>query len=166
MYMNDKVLKFHTLRQLFHTITFTRFGVKIIFSTFVIVRRILELYYIMNRYLIITTSTDLIRIQSDKIIYISSDGNYTHLIDASGNSRMLSHQLGEIEKLIQRQLKEESTSFLRIGKCLIINRNYINYINIPKQKLILSDAETYNHTLSASKESLKQLKELIEKEGK
>ncbi len=120
----------------------------------------------MSRYLIINTSIDLVRIASEKIVYISSDGNYVHLIDANGESRMLSHQLGEIETLIGKQLKDEGIAFLRIGKSLIVNRNYINYINISKQKLILSDVATFSHTLSASKEALRQLKELIEKEGR
>ena len=56
--------------------------------------------------------------------------------------------------------------FIRIGKSLIINRSYIYYINVPKQKLILSDVATFNHTVAASKEALKQLKELLEKEVK
>ena len=46
------------------------------------------------------------------------------------------------------------------------NRSYIYYINIPKQKLILSDVNTFNHTVTASKEALKQLKELLEKEAR
>lgn len=52
-----------------------------------------------------------------------------------------------------------------LGKSLIINQIYIYYINIPQQKLILSDSEAFIHTVSASKEALKQLKELIEKEA-
>jgi large subunit ribosomal protein L9 len=39
-------------------------------------------------------------------------------------------------------------------------------INIPKQKLTLSDVGSFSHTVSASKEALKQLKELLEKEVK
>ena len=54
--------------------------------------------------------------------------------------------------------------FIRIGKSLIINRNYIYYINIPKQQLVLSDARTVSHRVSASKDALRQLKELVEKE--
>ena len=79
---------------------------------------------------------------------------------------MVSYQLGQIEKLISSQLGSEGSIFIRIGKSLIINRSYIYYINIPKQKLILSDVNTFNHTVTASKEALKQLKELLEKEAK
>ncbi len=79
---------------------------------------------------------------------------------------MISYQLGQIEKMISSQLGSEGNIFIRIGKSLIINRSYIYYINVPKQKLILSDAKNFNHSVSASKEALRQLKELIEKETK
>ena len=79
---------------------------------------------------------------------------------------MVSYQLGQIEKVISSQLGREGAVFIRIGKSLIINRSYIYYINIPKQKLILSDVNTFNHTVTASKEALKQLKELLEKEAR
>ncbi|MBO5780722.1 MAG: LytTR family transcriptional regulator DNA-binding domain-containing protein [Muribaculaceae bacterium] len=120
----------------------------------------------MRRQLLISTSTDLVRIAPEKIVYISSDGNYSTLVQTDGEMRMLSYQLGQIERMIASQLGIEGSIFIRIGKSLIINRSYIYYINVPKQKLILSDVESFNHTVSASKEALKQLKELIEKEGK
>lgn len=57
---------------------------------------------------------------------------------------MLSYQLGQIEKMIAAQLGAEGNIFIRIGKSLIINRSYIYYINVPKQKLILSDIASFN----------------------
>lgn len=120
----------------------------------------------MQQYLIISTSNDLVRIAPDRIVYISSDGNYSTLIQADGDIRMLSFQLGQIEKMIASQLGVEGNIFIRIGKSLIINRSYIYYINVPKQKLVLSDVETVNHTVTASREALKQLKEFLEKEGR
>ena len=120
----------------------------------------------MKQYLIISTSNDLVRIAPDRIVYISSDGNYSTLIQADGDIRMLSFQLGQIEKMIASQLGVEGNIIIRIGKSLIINRSYIYYINVPKQKLVLSDVETVNHTVTASREALKQLKEFLEKEGR
>lgn len=120
----------------------------------------------MKKHLIITTSLDLVRIAPDRIVYISSDGNYSTLVQADGEMRMLSYQLGQIEKMIASQLGVEGNMFIRIGKSLIINRSYIYYINVAKQRLILSDVESFNHTVQASKEALKQLKELLEKEVK
>lgn len=120
----------------------------------------------MKKHLIISTSIDLVRIAPDKIVYISSDGNYSTLVQTDNEVRMLSYQLGQIEIMISSQLGSEGNLFIRIGKSIIINRSYIYYINVPKQKLILSDAASFNHSVTASKEALKQLKELLEKEVK
>ena len=108
----------------------------------------------MRKQLVISTSTELVRIAPDHVVYISSDGNYSTLVQTDGGTRTLTHQLGQLEKLIST----------RIGKSLIINRSFIYYINIAKQKLTLSDVERFDYTVTASKEALKQLKELIEKE--
>ena len=120
----------------------------------------------MKKQLIISTSIDLVRIAPDKIVYIASDGNYSTLVQTDNEVRMLSYQLGQIEKMISSQLGSEGNIFIRIGKSLIINRSYIYYINIPKQKLTLSDVASFSHSVTASKEALKQLKELLEKEVK
>lgn len=120
----------------------------------------------MKKQLVISTSLDLVRIAPDRIVYIASDGNYSTLVQTDNEVRMISYQLGQIEKMISSQLGSDGNSFIRIGKSLIINRSYIYYINIPKQKLILSDVASFNHTVTASKEALKQLKELLEKEMK
>ena len=122
--------------------------------------------YVMKKQLIISTSIDLVRIAPERIVYIASDGNYSTLIQSDGEMRMLSFQLGQIEKMISSQLGSDGYSFLRIGKSLIINRSYIYNINISKQKLTLSDVSSFSHTVTASKEALKQLKELLEKECK
>ena len=120
----------------------------------------------MKKQLVISTSIDLVRIAPEKIVYISSDGNYSTLMQTDNEVRMLSFQLGQIEKMISTQLGSEGNTFIRIGKSLIINRSYIYYINISKQKLILSDVASFNHTVTASKEALKQLKELLERDIK
>ena len=119
-----------------------------------------------RKFLIISTATDLVRVAPDKIVFISSDGNYCNLVQADNETRLLTFQLGQIETMIQEQLGADKKQFVRIGRGLIINRNYIYYINIQSQKLILSDNNRFTHTVSASKDALKQLKELIEKEEK
>lgn len=118
----------------------------------------------MSEHLIISTATDLLRVASDEVIFISSDGNYSSLMLTYGESRVVTLQLGQIERLIAKQLHTQGQSFIRIGRSLIINRNYIHYINLPRQQLVLCDGRSASHTLSASREALKQLKDLIDKE--
>lgn len=118
----------------------------------------------MKKQLIVSTSVELVRIAPDRIVYISSDGNYSTLVQTDGEMRMLSYQLGQIEKMIEKQLGNEGSVFIRIGRNLIINRSYIYYINTTKQRLILSDVGNFTHSVNASKEALKQLKDLLETE--
>ena len=77
---------------------------------------------------------------------------------------ILTHQLGQLEKMRSTQLGKESSLFVRIGNSLIINSSFIYYTMIEKQKLTLSDVERFDYSVTATKEALKQLKELIEKE--
>ncbi|MBR4871977.1 MAG: LytTR family transcriptional regulator DNA-binding domain-containing protein [Alistipes sp.] len=119
-----------------------------------------------KKYLIIPTSIDMVRIAPENIVYIASDGNYSTLMQADNEVRMLSYQLGQVEEMIHTQLGSEGNPFIRIGKSLIINSIYTYYINIPKQKLILSDVSSFSHSVTASKESLRELKMLFEKEMK
>ena len=119
---------------------------------------------LLKKNLIISNTNELVRIAPEHIVYISSDGNYSMLAQTDGEMRLLSYQLGQIERMIASQLGSDGNMFIRIGKSLIINSLYIHYINTQKQKLILSDAEKFSHTVTASKEALRQLKELLEKQ--
>ena len=44
------------------------------------------------------------RVATEGVVYISSDGNYSTLIQADGGSRILTVQLGQLEALISKQL--------------------------------------------------------------
>lgn len=120
----------------------------------------------MKKHLIISTSVDLVRIAPEHIVYISSDGNYSTLVQTDGEARMVSYQLGQIADMIDSQLGAEGKAFIRIGRSLIVNSSYIYHINLSRQKLILSDVDRFNHTLQASKDALTKVKELLEKEAK
>lgn len=115
----------------------------------------------MKEYLIISTSVELVRIAADDVLCILADGNYSTISAVNGETRVVTLQLGQVERLIANQLTSGNTDFIRIGKSLIINRQYINYINIQKQQLALSDGKSASIMLTASKEALKQLKDLL-----
>ena len=61
----------------------------------------------LKKYLIISTTTDLVRIAPEKIVFISSDGNYCNLVQADNETRMLTFQLGQVENMIREQLGTE-----------------------------------------------------------
>jgi DNA-binding LytR/AlgR family response regulator len=115
----------------------------------------------VNTHLVISTSNELLRVAAGQIIYISSDGNYSNLLISGGEIRMVTFQLGQLEDMISKQLPDMRSTFVRIGRSLIINMNHIYHINISRQQLLLKDRDN-TYTLSASKEALKTLKEFIE----
>ncbi|MCM1449869.1 MAG: LytTR family transcriptional regulator [Clostridiales bacterium] len=119
----------------------------------------------MGKELLFFTSTELIRVPADAVVSITADGNYSTIKMADGSCYVLTLQLGQIEKRISEMVDDGDDRFIRIGKSLIINRQFITFINPYRQKLTLSDSRTFRHEVSASREALKALKELIEKEA-
>ncbi|MDO5395680.1 MAG: LytTR family DNA-binding domain-containing protein [Bacteroidales bacterium] len=119
----------------------------------------------MDKRLLFTTSTEIIRVPSDTVVYITADGNYSVITLADGDNFVLTLQLGQIERRIAEMLSSDDNRFIRIGKSLIANRDFIAFINPMRQKMVLSDCRTFRHEVSASKEALKALKELLEKEA-
>lgn len=121
-----------------------------------------------KKYLTISTPTESVRFAPDKIVYILADGNYSEFYQVDKNKNVLVLQLGKVEEEIDLQLGAEASTFIRIGKSYIINRNYVYHIKVHKKELVLSDMATFSYTLSPSKEALRNLKEhidQIDKEG-
>lgn len=119
---------------------------------------------LMNKRLIFITTTEIVRVPSDNVVFITADGNYSAITLADGENFVLTSQLGQIERRIAEMLDKDDHRFIRIGKSLIVNRDFIAYIHPVRQKLILSDCRNFRHEVSASKDALKALKELLEKE--
>ena len=119
----------------------------------------------MKKQIIISSTNELVRVLPERIVYISSDGNYSTMVLHDKTEHLFTLYLSHFQKLIEKQLKDEASQFIRIGKSLIINRDYIYRINLTKQQLVMSDmALNQAFMLSASKEALKQLKQLLENE--
>lgn len=118
----------------------------------------------MDKRFVFFTSTEIIRIPTDTVVYVTADGNYSVIYVADGGRFVITLQLGQIERRFALMLDSDDRRFIRIGKSLIVNLDYITFINPAHQKLILSDCRSFRHEVSASKEALKSLKELLEKE--
>lgn len=117
-----------------------------------------------NKHLTFSTATELVCVPADLVVYITADGNYSAMTMANGENIVLTLQLGQIERRIAEMLDKDDHRFIRIGKSLIVNRDFIAFIYPARQKLILSDFSSFRYDVSASKEALKALKGLIEKE--
>lgn len=112
--------------------------------------------------IIISKGTELLRLPPERLVYISSEGNYSNIITLDNRKRLVAYQLGQIEDIIGEQLGDSGSNFLRLGRGLIINIEYVHFIDIAKQELILSDCTGCYHELSASREVLIKLKAYIE----
>ena len=116
----------------------------------------------MPSHIVISKGTELHRFPLDALICVSADGNYSYVLTVDGKETLICLQLGQIEALMVAQLGAGITNFVRLGRGLIINIDYINHIDISKQLLIMSDCRGVRKELSASREALIKLKDLVE----
>jgi DNA-binding LytR/AlgR family response regulator len=118
----------------------------------------------MERYLIIKTRDELLRIKIGQILYFEADRNYTKLLLSNGIQFTFAINIGKIEEILEKQVTGSSDILIRVGKSHIINKNHILQINLPKQRLLLLTAEGKPKELIISKDPLKTLKDSFEKE--
>lgn len=111
--------------------------------------------------LLFSTSTELLRVELDTVVFIKADGNYSTITLLDKSEYTLTMQLGKIEDKIADFA--DDNRFVRIGRALIVNSDFVTMIHPTKQKMVLSDGRSFRFMLSASKESLKQLKEVMER---
>ena len=116
-----------------------------------------------QEYLMISTSTEMVRLREEDVVCITSDGNYSKICAIGGRSFLVASQLGQVEQMIAAQLHSSYGFFVRIGRSLIINMRYLCYINISRQQLLLMDASGRQYEQKASREALIQLKGITEK---
>ena len=111
----------------------------------------------------ITTSTEMVRVRTDEIVYVSADGNYSDLVLTNGRKRKMTFQLHFFDEAF-KQLRKNM--FVRVGRSLIVNKQYVYVINLTDQMLIMSGQQLNSEAklLKVSREALKQLMELLAKE--
>ena len=122
----------------------------------------------------ISTSTELVRVATDEIVYVRADGNYSDLVLTNGKSRKMTFQLHFFDEVFQQL---QNNMFVRVGRSLIVNKRYIYVINLTEQQLILSGGNLKEpivfyrqsktdspQNISLAREGLRQLKELLENE--
>ncbi|MBO6254907.1 MAG: LytTR family transcriptional regulator DNA-binding domain-containing protein [Bacteroidaceae bacterium] len=122
----------------------------------------------------ISTSTEMVRVATDEIVYVRADGNYSDLVLTNGKRRKMTFQLNYFDNAFHNL---QNNTFVRVGRSLIVNTRYIYVINLTEQQLILSGGHMkeeivfYGQTkfdqpkdICLSRDALKQLKELLETE--
>ena len=118
-------------------------------------------YYM--EWLRISTSTELVRVATDEIVFVRADGNYSDLVLTNGKSRKMTFQLHFFDEVFQQL---QNNMFVRVGRSLIVNKRYIHVINLTDQMLVFSGQQIKCDIkpINVSRDALKQLKELLENE--
>ncbi len=112
----------------------------------------------MTPHLTFSNNTGLYRFPCDSIVYVAAEGNYSRFKMADGDEQVLICQVGQLEEIIRAQLGPDASRFMRIGRSLIINLDYVYVINPSKGQLILSNCHGVKYPLQASKDALTALK--------
>lgn len=116
----------------------------------------------MSNFLVISNATDLLRVDPAEVVAVKADGNYSYVVLADGEERLVAFQLGHVADLITQQLGTTAQAFIRVGRSVIINQHHIFAINLPKLQLTLRSPQGHKCTVSASRDSLRQLKSYVE----
>lgn len=116
----------------------------------------------MSAQLIISNTTELLRVQAQEVMCIQADGNYSTIVLNDGEECVVGFQLGQLEQLVDEQLGESVHEFVRIGRGAIINKRYLFRISLPKQAVALRSSLGHKVVLQASKDALRLLKLMLE----
>jgi len=88
--------------------------------------------------------------QPENIVYVEADRDYACMFFANGTKEDVFERLGEIEK------KLPTETFIRTGKSVIVNRNYIYKLTNTILQLVTPST---SYSVEISKEAMRQLKE-------
>ncbi len=116
----------------------------------------------MDKRFVFSNSNEMQMVPHSAMVYIASSGNYSTITLADGSDILITQQLGQVEYELNKTIGyDDAAEFVRIGRKLILNCQYVLAINVAKQKIVMSDARTFRHELTASKEALRQLKDYL-----
>lgn len=113
-----------------------------------------------TEFLIFPNNNEMLRIPTDALLFVEAEGNYSRLHTIDGRKRELVLQLGEIEKRTEN-VRGASGQFIRVGRSLILNRDFITYLNVARQSIEISDSRSFCFTLSASKGAIRKLRNYL-----
>lgn len=111
--------------------------------------------------LVFQSRDELAKFDLSKVVYFESNCNYSKVYYPNGSTLSVIASLSFVESLLNDMDSTVARKFLRVGRFLIINTDYLFRINVIHQQLILTDGiSPQTFTLKASKPSLRQLKNL------
>lgn len=116
----------------------------------------------MKEYFILQNSQKLYRLATDDILYVSASGNYSDIYLINGKIIRWTSTITSISDMLGKQCHVGDV-FVRLGRNLLINMNYLFYINLSSNSLKLMNKNMDIIELTAPRDSLKLLKESLVK---
>lgn len=108
----------------------------------------------------IKNSLDLYRFHPEDIVYVGADGNYSDLMLYDGRRYKFTMQLHTFISIFESL---SHNPFVRVGKSLMVNVDYIEHISIPSKVVELHGRDFASvMKLPASLQAVKDLRTLIE----
>lgn len=103
---------------------------------------------------------ELVSVDTDMIAAIKAEGNYSLVVYI--NEYKLTLSLG-ISKLydILKERNNEGTSFVRVGRSIIINHRYLQRIDMIKQLVVLTDKGKHELRVKVPKNELRHYKDAV-----
>lgn len=96
-----------------------------------------------------------INVRCDQVMYFEADDHYCHVYYYSGYTFMLSFGLSAIESSIVQLLGDDS-SFQRMGRKYIVNKEFVHQINTMTHSLSFIDASANKIVIKIPKTVLRE----------
>lgn len=113
--------------------------------------------------LIIKNKSEVVYLQSDNILYIQADGNYSNIYLVDGSViNTLTYQRAEIMRMMDEQLpQKEREQFVPLGRFYLVNLRYVLRIQPSRQLLTFRTNQFGTCKKTRIKASAKALDALI-----
>ncbi len=108
--------------------------------------------------IIISNSVELIRVSALDVLAIKASGNYSIVVLTDGSEQLITLQLGQVEQLVREQLGGTASVFVRVGRSVIINMEYLFSIHLTKKLMTLRSESGTRVAFEVSRDALEKLK--------
>ena len=109
------------------------------------------------------TGNELLRVNTDDVVYVEADGNYCQMHLLGNDVQNLWFNMKHFSTIVESQMSDECPVFISVGRSLIINRTYIYRINPVKGELVMFGSGCNSMvSLHASQAALTSLRDYIE----
>ena len=112
--------------------------------------------------IIFKTRDELLRINASEVVCFKADDNTSTIGLLNGSKYTVCMSLTAIEQMLVKLLGANASRFARVGKSHIINLSLVQYINVPRQRVVLGDGvHKPSFAINVSRDSVKALKRLF-----